>query len=451
MKFIGMEEMTPERVLAGVGRCEGALAVVRLSNLKSFAGSLVVISFALCTAYTAPVAADTGFWNSFQSSSTPRWDQPFDRLTAREWEANPARGYPTISKKNISTMRTAIKRYKKIASKGGWKKIPSVKLESGSRHDAVVLLRRRLALTGDLRQGSSQSRAFDYHVERAVKHFQVRHGLTPTGKIDRVTLAALNVSAKSRLRQLTINLSRLRTHAASAKRRYVMVNIPAAQIEAVDKDTVVTRHAAVVGKVDRRTPVLKSRIHEINFNPYWTIPASIVRKDLVPKARRLAKRGKDILATYKIHAFNADGRKINPKKINWNSSSVYNYRYRQDPWVDNSMGFVKINFHNQYSVYMHDTPSKSLFGRNYRAQSSGCVRVKHVKTLVNWLLRDNGNWSSKRTNSLEKSGKRQDVRLKKPVPVYFVYMTAWADPKGMVHFRRDLYRRDGVGKQAAVY
>jgi len=279
--------------------------------------------------------------------------------------------------------------------------------------------------------------------------FQARHGLKPTGAIDKSTLLALNVSAPARLKQLQINLGRLRTHSKSVAKKYVVVNIPAAQIEAVENDAVVSRHAAVVGKVDRRTPLLKSRIHQINFNPYWHIPQSIVRKDLVPKARMYARRGKDILGEYRIDAY-AGGKKLDPHRINWNSSAVYGYSYRQQPWVDNSMGFVKINFHNAHSVYMHDTPSKSLFNRNFRAQSSGCVRVQNVQQLVSWLLEPNG-WNIGAVANIKQSGKRKDVNLKRNVPVYFVYMTAWATKDGQVNFRRDLYGRDHVGAMASAY
>jgi murein L,D-transpeptidase YcbB/YkuD len=229
-----------------------------------------------------------------------------------------------------------------------------------------------------------------------------------------------------------------------------MVNIPAAQIEAIENDEVVSRHAAVVGKVDRRTPILRSKVHQVNFNPYWHIPASIVRKDLVPKARLYAHRGKDILSEFRIDAFSGN-RKLNPSQINWNSPAVYNYTYRQQPWKDNSMGFVKINFHNAHSVYMHDTPSKSLFARNFRAQSSGCVRVQNVKQLVSWLLKSNQGWDIQRVSEFEQTGARKDVTLKKSVPVYFVYVTAWATKDGMINFRRDLYGRDRVGATASAY
>jgi murein L,D-transpeptidase YcbB/YkuD len=181
------------------------------------------------------------------------------------------------------------------------------------------------------------------------------------------------------------------------------------------------------------------------------VPASIVRKDLVPKARQYARAGKDVLSIYRIDAYDGKGRKLNPARINWNSKAVYSYSYRQQPWEDNSMGFVKINFPNGHSVYMHDTPSKSLFGRNFRAHSSGCVRVQGVESLVGWLLQPNGGWDVSRVLDMKRTGARKDVRLKKRVPVYFAYVTAWATKDGTVNFRRDLYRRDGVGAMASAY
>lgn len=369
---------------------------------------------------------------------------------AREWEVPLEAGFPTISTRNIAPLKAAIARYKAIVAKGGWPQLPMLKLKDGVRHKAVVTLRQRLIATGDLSPQAGMSTRYDYYVAQAVMYFQTRHGLKPTGVVDKLTIMALNVSAKARLRQLQINLGRLNIHSRAAAKKYVLVNIPAAQIEAVENDQVISRHAAVVGKIDRKTPLLKSRIHQINFNPYWHIPQSIVRKDLVPKARMYAARGKDILGTYRIDAY-AGGRKLDPQRINWNSSAVYGYTYRQQPWKDNSMGFVKINFHNAHSVYMHDTPSKSLFRRNFRAHSSGCVRVQNVKQLVSWLLGANGGWDIGAISQIEQTGQRKDVNLKRQVPVYFVYMTAWATKDGQVNFRRDLYARDQVGVTASAY
>ncbi|MCG8562355.1 MAG: L,D-transpeptidase family protein [Hyphomicrobiales bacterium] len=405
--------------------------------------------FAVFTLSAETAKADR--WSQFGGSRLAAWDRYDSRHAAREWEVNPPRGFPTLSRANIEPLKAAINSYTAIVKQGGWKTIPMVELRPGRRSDTVALLRRRLEMTGDLQVRSNRPRRYDSYVEAAVRNFQARHGLSPTGVPDKATLLALNVPAKARLRQLRTNLSRLNTLSKSAAKRYVLVNIPAAQIEAVNQDQVVSRHAAVVGKIDRRTPVLRSRIHEINFNPYWHIPASIVRKDLVPKARQYARLGKDVLGTYRIDAYDGRGRKLDPAKINWFSNSVYGYRYRQQPWEDNSMGFVKINFHNKHSVYMHDTPSKSLFGRNFRAHSSGCVRVQNVQQLVSWLLTSNSDWDARRVAHMKATGERKDVRLKQRVPVYFAYLTAWSTQDGVVHFRRDLYRRDGVGVMASAY
>ncbi len=417
----------------------------RLKVILPFSGLAALLASAFI--WPAIVLADTGSDGWGQSW---RGGSSYKRSVVREWAIPPAKGFPTLSKSNIAPLQAAIKYYQTIVAKGGWKPVPMVQLRPGMRHSSIALLRQHLELTRDLPPSRGYSKKYDRYVQAAIQKFQVRHGLKVTGMLDRRTVMALNVTAEARLKQLNTNLSRLRTLSRSAAKKYVVVNIPAAQIEAIENDEVVSRHAAVVGKSDRQTPVLRSRVHQINFNPFWTIPRSIVRKDLVPKARLYARNGKDILSEYRIDAYSGN-RKINPSRINWNSSAVYNYTYRQQPWKDNSLGFVKINFNNAHSVYMHDTPSKSLFARNFRAQSSGCVRVQNVKQLVSWLLESNKGWDYKRVSEFEQSGARQDVGLRKSVPVYFVYITAWATKDGRVNFRRDVYGRDRVGATAAAY
>jgi murein L,D-transpeptidase YcbB/YkuD len=229
-----------------------------------------------------------------------------------------------------------------------------------------------------------------------------------------------------------------------------MVNIPAAQVEAVESGQVAQRHAAVVGKFERQTPELSSKIMEINFNPYWYVPRSIVYKDLVPKAREFAQRGQDMLAAYHMEAFDASGAPLDSRSINWAGDAVYGYNYRQLPWQENSLGFVKINFPNKDSVYMHDTPLKSLFGRNVRFESSGCVRVHNVEALVAWILRDTPGWSMERVLAMKQTSEQADVRLAKPIPVYFVYVSAWATPDGVVNFRPDIYNHDGAAETASA-
>jgi L,D-transpeptidase YcbB len=374
--------------------------------------------------------------------------EEFDAATAA-WITNPALGTPTLASANIAATKAAIARYQAIVAQGGWPMVPAVVMKPGSRGPEIVTLHRRLEIEGDL-VGQSIPEEYDAAVVAAVKKFQARHGLPPTGVVDmRVTVEALNVPATVRLAQLQASLKRLQTLAPAAGNRYVVVNIPAAQAEAVENGQVVQRHATVVGKPERPTPELSSKIQEINFNPYWYVPKSIIYKDLVPKAQEFARRNQDMLAAYHMEAFDAAGNPVDSRQINWFGPEVYNYQFRQLPWDQNSLGFVKINFPNKDSVYMHDTPLKSLFGRSVRFESSGCVRTDNIEPLVVWLLRDTGGWDLQRIQQVKESREQIDVKLVKPIPVYFAYITAWSAPDGIVQFRPDIYQQDGSGSETA--
>ena len=374
--------------------------------------------------------------------------EPVDRQLIKEWESNPEKGFATLSPNNLYPLKAAIIRYTGIVAKGGWHALPDVKLEPGTTHPAVPVLRERLALSGELKDGGS-SQHFDYTLSQAVKRYQISNGLAPTGIVDKSTVAALNVSADARLKQLRTNLARLQEYGKPPS-KYVLVNIPAAQIEAVENDTVVSRHAGVVGKMDRPTPILKSAIHELNFNAVWTLPPTVIEKDLVPKGQEMAKRGQSVLVKFKIDAYGGDGRRLDPTKVNWSNGAARNLTYRQQPGPENPLGFVKMNFNNSHSVYMHDTPSQSLFGRNFRAASSGCVRIAGIENLAAWIVAEQG-WRAEHVQQLKASGERRDVKLKRSVPLYFAYITAWGTRDGNIHFRRDIYQKDGIGPQAAAY
>ena len=228
--------------------------------------------------------------------------QPYDKSFVREWEANPPRGYPTLSRANIAATKSAIARYEKLVKDGGWPSVPDVELQSGTSHRAVAILAERLTASGDLRDGGS-GEYFDDVVEKAVKRFQASNGLTPTGVVDKRTIAALNVSAQARLKQLKVNLGRLQSLVGTAGKRYVVVNIPSQQIEAVEDDRVVSRHSGVVGKIDRPTPIVHSSVHELNFNPIWRLPPTVINKDLIPKGREMAGGKVDVLTKFKIDAY----------------------------------------------------------------------------------------------------------------------------------------------------
>ncbi|HMK41036.1 MAG TPA: L,D-transpeptidase family protein [Methyloceanibacter sp.] len=369
----------------------------------------------------------------------------------RAWILNPALGTPTLAKANVAATQAAIAKYRAIVANGGWPMVPAMAMHPGTTGPEVVTLHRRLEISGDL-VGMSVPQEYDAALVAAVKKFQTRHGFPPTGVIDsHAMIDALNVPATVRLAQLEANLKRIQTLSTAAANRYVVVNIPSAQVEAVDSGQVVQRHAAVVGKPERPTPELSSKIQEINFNPFWYVPKSIIYKDLVPKAQEFARRNQDMLAAYHMQAFDAAGNPIGNNQIDWFGQDVYNYQFRQLPWDQNSLGFVKINFPNKDAVYMHDTPLKSLFGRSVRFESSGCVRVNDVETLVDWILQDTGGWNMQRIMAVKQSGEQIDVKLVRPIPVYFTYISAWGTPDGTVQFRPDIYNHDGAPETASAY
>jgi murein L,D-transpeptidase YcbB/YkuD len=414
-------------------------------------GAALLATGLLGPGLAAPAAAQDRVdnWMRFPGSAFASTSDPTDRAFIKEWESTPPKGYPTLSTANIAATKAAIKRYSEIAAAGGWKPLPDVQLQSGSSDPAVALLRQRLLLSGDLRE-RSDSQSFDYYVDKAVKRYQASNGLAPTGIVDKRTIQSLNIPAAARLKQLKLNLARLTELARSPGKKYVLVNIPAAQIEVVEADRIVSRHAGVVGKPDRPTPVLSSTIHELNFNAVWHLPPTVIEQDLVPKGQEMARRGQSVLVKYGIDAYGGDGKKLDPGKINWSSPIAKGLTYRQQPGPENPLGFVKVNFNNAHSVYMHDTPSQSLFGRNFRAASSGCVRVNGIEQLAAWLMADQG-WKPEHVTQMKETGERLDVRLKRPVPLHFAYITAWATEDGVVQFRRDLYQKDGIGEKVAGY
>ena len=180
-----------------------------------------------------------------------------------------------------------------------------------------------------------------------------------------------------------------------------MVNIPAAAVETVEGGVVYSHHAAGVGKIDRQSPIMQTKATEINFNPFWTVPPSLIKKDLIPKM----KADPNYLTDEKIRVFNKEGEEVSPESINWNTNEATHYKYRQDTGADiNSLGFVRINIPNPYGVYMHDTPSKGIFGDDFRFVSSGCVRVQDVRDYVAWLLKDNPGWGRDQIDEVIRSG-----------------------------------------------
>ncbi|AMS42977.1 MULTISPECIES: L,D-transpeptidase family protein [Aminobacter] len=373
------------------------------------------------------------------SSRRGNWDDQFDARVSQG--AKVASTLPVFTAQTAAFTQQAIAQYQNIVAQGGWPVVPATKkLRLGVEDPDVQVLRKRLMISGDLSPRAGLSDSFDTYVDAALKRFQARHGLPDDGVMGQYTYAAMNISAQIRLGQLETNLGRIQAQAGTLGQRYVNVNIPAAQVEAVENDRVVLRHTAIVGKVDRQSPIVNSKINEIIVNPYWNAPVSIVRKDIIP----LMRKNPNYLTDNKIRLFAPDGSEVDPMNVDWSTEEAAKYRFRQDPGANNAMASVKINFPSPDGVYMHDTPQQSLFGKLMRFDSSGCVRVQNVRDLVTWILRDTPGWSRSHFEQAIKSGENTPVPVTNPVPVYFTYVSAWSTGDGVVQFRDDIYGRDGV-------
>jgi L,D-transpeptidase YcbB len=415
----------------------------RRSFLRQLAGAPALVA---AVAARSALAEDAALDALIGESQQGQGGQGFD--DASRTIQMPKASEPTVSTATAQTTEQAVERHAGIVGRGGWPQVPTVSvLRSGDRHPSVTPLRARLAASGDIDPNAVGTDVYDSYVETAVRRFQARHGITTDGVVRTETLVALNVPALVRLAQLKVNVTRLRALGANLGPRYVLANIPAARIETIENGVAVSRHTAVVGKPDRPSPEISSKIVQINFNPYWTVPPSIVQKDLIPKMQDQP----DYLTKNHIRIFDSRQRELQPSEINWYSEDATHYSFKQDPGSLNSLGSIRINFPSAFGVYMHDTPLKNLFGDDFRFHSSGCMRVQNVRQLVAWLLDGTRGWSLEEIDRVIKSGERKDAQLTKPVPLHWVYVTAWSGADGVVQFREDIYGKDGLsGAQAAT-
>jgi len=360
---------------------------------------------------------------------------------------------PTLQPDTFFATAKAAERYAQIVAAGGWP-TDVAPLGPGARGPAVAKLRKRLALEGDLDAAEAAdgpaSQAWDEDLTAAVKRFQARMGLRQTGHVAGVTLKAMNVPASARSTQLAASAQRLAGVNFSFGDRYVVVNLPSTSVEAVEDGRVVHRYVAIVGDVEHPSPEIAAHISVINLNPTWTVPTSIIKKEIIPKMQK----DPGYLARQKIRILDASGTEVDPKTINWATERAANYTLRQDSGAGNSLGAIRIGMPNKLAVYMHDTPSKRLFGSDYRFLSHGCVRVQGVYDYAEWLLQGttgapSGAWDKAALMAEVKVGAREDIKLARPVPVIWVYLTGWSNQDGVAHFRDDVYGVDAAGEATA--
>ena len=332
--------------------------------------------------------------------------------------------------------------------KGGWPALRAAGVTPGASHPSVVVLRKRLAASGDLGVASLQGNRYDQSLVQAVRVFQEHHGLSATGRLDAKTLAALNVPLATRVQQVALNLERWRWLPDDLGARHFRVNVPHFHVEAYEQGKVVFDIRAVVGKPGNETPIFSERMTHVVMSPYWNIPPKIATDETLPAVSAdpsyLDRQNIEVVRV-------SDGQPevVNPATLDWqDDAALEGLRFRQRPGAANALGFVKFVFPNKYDVYLHDTPADALFRRLGRTFSHGCVRVEEPVALAKYVLRDQARWTPDAIAAAMHSGTETHVKLKEAIPVHILYFTSWVDAQGGLQFRDDVYGYDA--KQAAA-
>lgn len=322
-------------------------------------------------------------------------------------------------------LKNNLTQYYNIVAKGGWKPIGSAtkSLKKGSSSPAVAQIKAQLRLTGDLKSGDT-SAVFNDTLEMAIKNFQVRHGYTPDGVVGPAIIKELNVPAQIRLQQILMNMERMRWMPNQPKSdNLVLVNIPEFVLHMYEGNKKAWDMNVVVGKEGHNTTMFTGDLNQVVFSPHWNVPPSIVKDELLPAM----SKNPNYLESQNMEITGDEG---GLPKI------------RQKPGGKNALGQVKFLFPNSFNIYFHDTPSKSLFSKDKRAYSHGCIRLSDPYQMAQYLLRNQSEWTPEKIMEAMNSGEEKFVKVSKPVPVFITYYTAWVDERGQLNFRDDIYKHD---------
>lgn len=357
--------------------------------------------------------------------------------------ASPAGAFGGMHDLQYERLQGALGEYQRIAGDGGWPAVPAgPTIEPDSDDLRVATLAGRLAVSGDLVDDPSAFVTYDEVLQAAVLRFQSRHGLEQDALVGRKTLAALNVPVEQRIRQVRLNMERLKALADAEPRDFVLVNVPAFEAYLVRDGELLARTGVIVGETEQQTPLFQASMQYVVINPTWNVPYSIASEELLPKIQKdlgFLRRG-----SYSV--FDPDGNPVDPASVDW--QSLHQNRFPltlvQQPGPVNELGRIKFKFPNKYGVCMHDTPGKHLFAYDTRAFSHGCIRVEQPFGFAAALLDADG-WTRERLDEQLHSGETHTILLSEPLPVIVTYLTAVVDDGGTVHFYRDIYDRDRYG------
>lgn len=360
---------------------------------------------------------------------------------ANALEANMPKGY------RYEALQNEILKYRKIKENGGWSQIPATNIKPNQSSPSIPLIRKRLALSGELGECKvTDDIVYDSCLQKAIIDFQKNHRLESSGNIGPQTLKALNMSVDERLAKLTLNLERIKRLNHRYETRHIVINIPDFMLSFEENGKLKKSMRVIVGEKKHPTPVFSNRVSYLVLNPYWNVPTSIIQKEMIPKLLNNPKA----MANQNIEirqGWGSDAAKVDPATIDWKQYrhvKTVPFRFAQVPGNHNALGRVKFMFPNNFSVYMHDTPTKHLFNRDVRAFSHGCIRLGEPKELLKIFAELDGGVDYAKSEQILKTKKETQLGLKSSVPVDIVYLTAWVDTDGKVQWRDDIYGYDAM-------
>jgi murein L,D-transpeptidase YcbB/YkuD len=341
-------------------------------------------------------------------------------------------------------LKQELAKYQELQQDGGWESIPNgPTLQLGQTNQRINLLQQRLAKTEDYTIDDDNPDNFTPQLADTVKHYQQLHGLKVTGNVDKLTLESLNQPVEQIIKQISINLDRLRWLPQQWESQYILVNIPSYSLQIINNGTTELTMPVIVGSGgDNKTCIVNSQVTNIELNPYWGIPRRIATQEYLAKIQD----DPDYLSKHAIKVYDIrTNSQVSPSSIDWDQvkPNSFPYQLRQDPGVKNALGKLKFIFPNQCGIYLHDTSNRTLFGNNNRSLSHGCVRVGKPHDLAEYLLSGMQNWNNDKLDQAINTGKHRQIKLSTPFPIHIIYQTIWVDESG-THFAKDIYKLDNI-------